>query len=274
MGRVGEQHLVRVDQAFDSSGSLIEALSQTCNLVAALDLDARGKIAGSQRLDAALQPLEPSREPPHDGAGAESDHKGDRAKEGRKHQRAGALPGRQPRNQPPPVRERYRNCGPGGRSHPTAAPTVATGSGKRPTRRGQWLVGAAEQRQVRAETLSQMVDRLLLRLRRRIGRGDQLSDDFAGNLELLAEWAKACNEVPKQTRREHDQDEARYDGEIYLQIKSSHPSLPVDAGSLQSDASVLGFGEHIAGAADRDHASRLFGIVLDRGPDARDMHVD
>jgi hypothetical protein len=46
---------------------------------------------------------------------------------------------------------------------------------------------------------------LLLRLRRGIGRGDKLSDDFAGDLELRPEWTNACDEVPKQTRREHDQ---------------------------------------------------------------------
>ena len=47
MGCVGEQHLVRVDQAFDPSGGVIEALSQPRNLIAALDFDARGEIAGT-----------------------------------------------------------------------------------------------------------------------------------------------------------------------------------------------------------------------------------
>ena len=110
---VGEQHLVRVDQAFDPSGGLIEALSQACNLVAALDLDACGEIAGSERFDAALQALEASREPSHDRAGADSDHEGDGAEEGSERERAGALPARQPSNQPPTVGERYRNRGPG-----------------------------------------------------------------------------------------------------------------------------------------------------------------
>jgi hypothetical protein len=63
---------------------------------------------------------------------------------------------------------------------------------------------------------------------------------------MLAEWANAREEVPKQSRREHDQNEACHDGEIYLQIKPSHPSLPVDRRSLQSDASVLDSGKHIA----------------------------
>src|ERR1700730_888133 len=39
-------------------------------------------------------------------------------------------------------------------------------------------------------------------------------------------------------------------------------------------ALVLGLGEHVADAANRDDAARLFRIVLDRRPDARDMHVD
>src|SRR5262249_44200543 len=74
VGCIGEQHLMRIDQAFDPSCCLIEALRQTCNFVTPLDLDARREVAGPQRLDAALQSLEPSREPSHDWAGAERNH--------------------------------------------------------------------------------------------------------------------------------------------------------------------------------------------------------
>src|SRR5262249_37773264 len=204
------------------------------NLVTALDLDARREITGSKRFDATLQALEPSREPSHDRARAESDHEGDGAKKGRKHQRVGALPRRQACNQAPAVREWDRNDTPGGRSHPPPGPTVVSRSGKRSSRSGQWLVGPTEQRQICAETLRQPVDRLLLRLRRRTRWGNKLGEDFAGNLELLTERTKARDEMPKQTRREHDQNEARHDGEIDLQIKPSHPSLPVDVRSPQN----------------------------------------
>src|SRR5262249_49074745 len=74
MGRIGEQHLVSAHQAFDARGGLIKASSQAGNLVAALDLDARGEIAGAKRFHAALQPLEPSCEPSYDRAGADGDH--------------------------------------------------------------------------------------------------------------------------------------------------------------------------------------------------------
>src|SRR5499427_2430201 len=270
---IGEQHLVSVDEAFDAGGGLIETPSQARDLVAALDLDARSEIAGAKRFDAALQPLEPPREPPHDRASADGDHQRDGPKEGGEHERAGAVPGRHTCNQLTTVRQRYRNRGPGTRSHPTAAPT---GSGERLTGGGQWLVGAAEQRQIRPQTLRQPVDRLLLRRRRRIRGGDKLGDDFAGDLELLPEWAEAREEVPKQARREHDQNEASHDGEIHLQIKSSHPRLPLDAPSPQtaSYSSLLGFGEDIARAADGDDAPRLSWIVLDRRADAGNMHVD
>jgi hypothetical protein len=107
-----------------------------------------------------------------------------------------ALAGRQACHQPPAVRQRDRNRGPDRRSHPPAGPTVAAWSGERPAGSGQWLVGAAEQRQIRAQTLRQPVDRLLLRRRRRVRGGDKLSDDFAGHFELLAERAEAGEEVP------------------------------------------------------------------------------
>jgi hypothetical protein len=236
MGRIGEQHLVSIDQAFDPSGGLIEALRQPCNLVAALDFDARREIARPERFDATLQALEAPGETSHDRAGAKSNHKRDCSKEGREHKRPRSFPGRQPCNQPPSVREWYGHSRPGSRPHPTSGPTVVTGSGKRATGSGQRLVGAAEQRQIRAKALRQSVDRLLLSLRRRVRRGDKLSDDFAGNLEMRAEWANAREEVPKQSRREHDQNEACHDGKVDLEIKSSHPSLPVGARSpgLQS----------------------------------------
>src|SRR5262249_20761009 len=242
--------------AFDAGGGLIETPSQAGDLVTALDLDARGEIAGAKRFDAALQPLEPSREPSHDGASADGDHQRDGPKEGGEHERAGAVPGPHAANRARPAGRGDRPGGPGSRSHPTAAPT---GSGERPTGGGQWFVGAAEQRQIRAQTLRQPVDRLLLRRRRRTRCGDKLGDDFAGDLELLAEWAEAREEMPKQACREHDQNEACHDGEVYLQIKSSHPRLPLDAPSPQTarDTSLLGFGEDIARAADGDDAPRL-----------------
>jgi len=132
------------------------------------------------------------RSPSHDRARADGDHESDGPKEGGEQERAGAVPGRHACNQASAVRQRDRNRGPGSRSHPT----VATGSGERPTGGGQWLVGAAEQRQIRAQTLRQPVDRLLLRRCRRVRGGDKLGDDFAGHFELLAKWAETGEEVP------------------------------------------------------------------------------
>src|SRR6476469_5516483 len=92
MRRIGEQHLVRVDQALDASGGLVEALREPGDLVAAFDLDPRGQVAGPKRLDAALESLEPSGEPSDHGTGAERDHERDGAKERREHERARAWP--------------------------------------------------------------------------------------------------------------------------------------------------------------------------------------
>src|SRR5262249_57113508 len=142
---------MRVDQAFDPSGGLVEAFGQTCNLIAALDLDPCGEIAGPQRFDAALQALQSSREPSHHRPGAERDDKGDGSKEGREHERAGALPRRQACNQASAIRERYRNGGAPRRPHPPPV-TLAAGGGKRPARRGPWLLGAAQKRPKRPPT--------------------------------------------------------------------------------------------------------------------------
>ena len=107
MRRMGQQHFVSLDQAFDAGRSLIEALGESRDLVAALDLDARAQIARSKRFDATLQSLEPSREPPDDGMGSEGDHEGDYPEEGREYARAGAAPERKACHQPPTVRQRY-----------------------------------------------------------------------------------------------------------------------------------------------------------------------
>src|SRR5262249_57332969 len=98
----------------------------------------------------------------------------------------------------------------------------------------------------------------------------------AGAVKWRAEGAEAGKEEQRRARREHDQNKARHDGEVYLQIKSSHPRLPLDAPSPQtaSGSSLLGFGEDIARAADGDDAPRLSWIVLDRRADAGNMHVD
>src|SRR5262249_23320834 len=142
-----------------------------------------------------LEALKSSREPSHHRPGAERDDEGDGSKEGGEHERAGALPRRQACNQASAMGERYRNGGPRRRPHPPAV-TVAAGSGKRPAGSGQWLVGAAKQRQIGAQTRRQAINRLLLRLRRGIRRGGKLSDDFPRDLALGPEWTNARDERP------------------------------------------------------------------------------
>src|SRR6266508_1134822 len=222
-----------------------------------------------------LQSLEPSSEPPDDRQGAEGDRERDGREKGRKHKRAGTLPRRHTRNEPSAIRQRYRNSGSGRRSQPPAGTTTLAGNRERATRSGQWLFVGAEQCQIRSKALRQPVDGLLLDLCRRIRRGNKLGDEFAGNLERLAEWWNARHEMPKQSRREHDEEQACHDREIYLKIKPSHPTACLRH-SLQSasDSSFLGFGEHVACPTDRDDAPRLLRIILDRSTDAGGVHVD
>jgi hypothetical protein len=266
---IGEQHFVSVDEAFDPSGGLIEALRQARDLVAPLDPDARAQIAGSKRFDAALQPLEASGEPSDDGTGADRDHNGDGPKEGREHERAGALPKRKAGHQPPTVGQRNRNSAPRRRSLPTSGTTAGAGRRKWSTGCGQRLVGAAIECQICAEAPGQPVDRLLLHRERRIRHRDKFGDDFAGNLERLAERGNARAEMPEHARREDDEDQASHDRQIYLKIEPFHPSLSIGALRMRA-ASILGFGKHVARAAQRDDAPRFSWIVLDRGADAGD----
>ena len=64
---------MRADQFLDARRRAVETLGQPRDLVAAFDFDAGGEIAGAERLDARLQPLEPPRQPAHDRIGAERD---------------------------------------------------------------------------------------------------------------------------------------------------------------------------------------------------------
>src|ERR1700704_4613656 len=202
MRRIGEQHLVRVDQALDASGGLVEALGEPRDFVATFDLDPRAQVAGPEGLDAVLQPFEPSGESSHHGTGAERDHERDGPEECREHERARAWPRRDACHQPPTVGKRDRDRRSARRSHPAAGLAAATRSRKPTSRRCQTLVAAAEQRQVSADALGQPLDRLLLSLRRGIRRRDKLGDDLAGNLELLPEWRKRRAEMPEETCRD------------------------------------------------------------------------
>ena len=78
---VGEQHAVRADQLLDARGRAVEALGEPRHLVAALDLDARREVAGAERLDAGLQPLEPARQAAHHRIGADADRQRDGAEQ-------------------------------------------------------------------------------------------------------------------------------------------------------------------------------------------------
>src|SRR5262249_39339237 len=97
---MGKKTLVSIDQIFDPGSSLIEALHQACDLVAALDLDARPQIAGSQRFDAPLQSLEPASESSHHGTRPHGNHKGDCSEKECEHERAGATPEGKPSRHP------------------------------------------------------------------------------------------------------------------------------------------------------------------------------
>src|SRR5262249_21872195 len=74
---------VSLDQSLDALGRAVEAFGQCGDLVAAFDLHARAKIAGSQLLDAGLQPLDAPAEAADNGIGADRDNDVDQRQEGR-----------------------------------------------------------------------------------------------------------------------------------------------------------------------------------------------
>ena len=70
--------LCDADQLLDPRGGAVEALRQPRHLVLALDLHARGEIAGAELLDAGLQSLQPAREPADQRIGADRHRQRDR----------------------------------------------------------------------------------------------------------------------------------------------------------------------------------------------------
>ncbi len=72
---------MRAHQGFDTLRRTIEALGEPRHLVTALDLHARGQIARTERLDAGLQPFQPSRQAAHDRIGADGHQKRDPTEE-------------------------------------------------------------------------------------------------------------------------------------------------------------------------------------------------
>ena len=109
---------------------------------------------------------------------------------------------------------------------------------------------------------------------RRTRAGNKLGNDFAGNLERLAEGWDARDEVPKQARRQHDENQTSHNRKIYLKVEPLHPNVLSVYAECEHGSSVLGFGEHVTCAADRDDAPRFFWIIFDRGADPGDMHIN
>ena len=185
--RVGEQHLVGVDQALDAGGGLIEALRQLRHLVAALDLDPGAQIAGAERLDAALQSLEPAGEPAHQRPGAERDRKRDHAEKRREDApRSDAARTAARATSQRPSGSAIETAGPAAvRSQPPARLRLGGGSGRPAAASGSslWPNSARSAPQPPRQPL----DRLLLDFARRVRRRHQLDDDLAGDLERLLE---------------------------------------------------------------------------------------
>ena len=169
--RVGEQHAMGADQLLDAGGGAVEARGEARHLVAALDLDARGELAGAERLDAGLQPLEPARQAAHHRIGADRDRERDAAE--KQHQPDGRIgvADRRPRHDPAPVRQ-VEAPGRTARPHQPAAGVEA------PRRRRQRLAELGdraqlrvEQREIDAQPARQPFDRGLLGGLRRVRAG-------------------------------------------------------------------------------------------------------
>ena len=88
-------------QLLDASCSSIEALGELRHLVVSLDLDARRKLAGTQRFDSRLQALQARSQPPHHRIGADTDR--ERKKRQYEEQPVRRMPvtARRPRLKPP-----------------------------------------------------------------------------------------------------------------------------------------------------------------------------
>ena len=72
MRGIGQQRPIRADELLNLGRCPIEALRQAGDFIVAFDRDARAEIAGAERVDAALQPIETSADLPNDGKGSEA----------------------------------------------------------------------------------------------------------------------------------------------------------------------------------------------------------
>ncbi len=66
---------MRGHQFLDARRGAVEAFRQPGDLVLPLDGDARGEVAGRERLDAALQTLDAARQPTRHRIGADGDNR-------------------------------------------------------------------------------------------------------------------------------------------------------------------------------------------------------
>ena len=125
---VGEQGLVRPDQLLDARRGAVEALGEPRHIVPAFDFHPDAQLAGRERLDALLQPLQPARQAPHHRVGADPDR--DREHRQREEQAERRVPRAavEPRRQPAAVVELHRPCR---RPAPAAQPSFAVRRGKR-----------------------------------------------------------------------------------------------------------------------------------------------
>ena len=100
---VGQQALVGAHQRLDALGRVVEAVGQRGDLVAAFDLDAAIERALAERDDAALERLEPARQPAHERVGTHRDREEQHATSASR-----LRPGDTPRGTTPGEQERRR----------------------------------------------------------------------------------------------------------------------------------------------------------------------
>mmetsp|Transcript_10445 Transcript_10445/g.42618 ORF Transcript_10445/g.42618 Transcript_10445/m.42618 type:complete len:696 (-) Transcript_10445:2300-4387(-) len=300
MAGIGEQALVRAQQALDTVGRLVEAGGQRRHFVAAAVFDTVAELAGAELLHALLERFQPPREPPHHRIGASRHaHKQQHQhhRQGRHDRRArGPRPGQpgagpgvflgpgRPRTQPRACTRATRGGQRPHAAHQGQAAAVAQagaddqragvgGPALEHRRRGDAAAVGRIQRQRHAQPAAPLGKGLGLLAERRRRRRQRELEQPGHRIESIA--GRRLDLAPLLLDMAVEQP-GRAEGEG--QQHRDQRQVDADVEGLQTGASgrvgILLAGKDIAGAAHGQHAARALGVVLDDGPDARDVHID
>jgi hypothetical protein len=218
-----EQQAMGADQLFDPRRRPVEAVGEACDLVAPADRNPGREVAGAERFDALLQPLDPFGEPAHHRIGEDGD---DERRDQEEADDAGQWTGnarRPARHDPALIRQTEAPC----RRANAADPAEVQRRRHRMTGRGDGHPGCIEQPEIGVQALRQMLERLLLQPSRRIRRRQRGHGEFTCDLEGMAVGRLGLAEPPEQSDDHHHGEKACEKHQVDFLVEAAHRSLVI-----------------------------------------------